>query len=109
MTLDETADAAGENHHHGNGNDDRGNHDNNLVHHAHRGNDGVEREDNIEQDDLNEDCAKRNALRPRRVVIIPFQLLMNLARAFREKEESAYNENERASGYLKVAEGKEWL
>ena len=48
----------GEKHHEADGNDDRGDHDGKLVGHPQGGNDRIEGEDNVQQEDLHNNRAK---------------------------------------------------
>ena len=59
MRRHEAADGAGEHHHQADRHDHRGDHHRDLAHHAHRGDDRVEREHEVDDDDLREHRGER--------------------------------------------------
>jgi hypothetical protein len=74
---------------------DRGDHDPELAGHADRRDDGVEREDNVEHQDLHDHRLERgDACRPRSHVVSPSSFLVNLHHALGDQEETADQQNE---------------
>ncbi len=94
----EIADGRRGEHHHAHRQHHRRDHHGEMARHADGGDHRVEREDDVEQHDLPDDAAERGACASPGMVRIPFQPLMNLARAFRDQEEAAADENQVAAG-----------
>ena len=94
VPLHELGDRGRGEQHREHGNDDRGDHDGDILRHADGGNHRVEREDDIEQENLDDDARKRCA--PARGLFrrIAFEVVVNLARALEDQEKTAAGENQ---------------
>src|SRR5262245_19531180 len=77
MMVHELADRTRCEHHDGDGKDDRGDHHGYLVGHPDGGDDGVEREDDVEQHDLANDGAERRRGARRTVLALAFDSFVN--------------------------------
>ena len=77
---------------------DGGDHHPQLVDHADGRDDRVEREDDVEQHDLDDHAGERRARRGRRVLLLPFELLVDLEGALAEQEQAAADQNQIAAG-----------
>ena len=75
-------------------------HDREIFSHADRGDHRVEREHDVEQQDLNDDADERGRHLGAAVAFLAFQLFVNLVRALRNEEQAADEQNHVAAGDL---------
>ncbi len=106
MLVDEVHEWAGCQHHYYDSNDDGNHHHWQMLHHTHRCDHTIEREDSIEYDDLNdnlpEDCmCDACVLMP----MCTFKALMQLHRTLGEKEQTTDQHNEIAARERKLHHG----
>ena len=79
--------------------DDHGrHHDREVVGHADRGDDRVEREDDVEQHDLNDHRAERRRHPRRAVPLLAFEPLVDLERRLGEQEQARRQDQDRDRG-----------
>src|SRR5688572_2182992 len=97
MFFDKTADVAAEDQHEADGNNHGNDHDRQMLGHADSSDNGVERENDVEQQDLTDDRGKRRRDAFALLPFLPFQFLMDLARALGEKKQSAAEQNQIAT------------
>src|SRR5688572_12496884 len=88
MALDEAAHRARRKYHKADGDHHRRDHHDDLVNHSNRCNHRIERENYVEQRDLNEDARKRRRGARRAVLLRAFEGAMNLMRRFAEDRKS---------------------
>ncbi len=99
MALDEIAHRVHRHQHHHDGDDDGGHHDPHLIDHADRRDDGVQREDDVHQHDLDDDGRERPAAaRGRGRVGTGLDLVVDLPRRLEDEEEATRDEDEVAPG-----------
>ena len=98
----EPADRARQEEHHEHRDDDRRDHDDDLVGHADGGDHRVEREDDVEQHDLEDHAPQRDRLRRelRSVTLLALEALVDLERRLCDEEEPAADEDDVASADL---------
>ena len=95
MTVHEMADRAGERQHHAQRDDHRGDHHPELVRHAHRRDHRVERENDVEEQNLHDRPAERGDLATaRRMAVGAFELLVNFHDALADQEQTAHQQNQ---------------
>ncbi len=95
MVVHEVADRLGRDHHHADGDEHRGDHHRDLVDHPDRGDNRVEAEDRVEQDDLHDDRPERcGAGSCRRVALLALELLVDFEGRLADEEQSAEQEDE---------------
>ena len=82
MFLDERADRAGKQHHRDDRNDDRRDHDRNLLDHPDRRDHRIERKHDVEQRDLNDHARKRRVNLFGSVTFLAFERAVDRARCF---------------------------
>src|SRR5256884_4275296 len=97
MFLDKTADAPGENEHEHQRDDDRGHHYPELTRHTDRRDDRVERENDVEQQDLNDHAGKIGQQAAGDGAVLALKFFVNLPRAFPEQKQSAAQQNQIAA------------
>ena len=100
MAMDELADRLGRPHHDADGDDDGRHHDPQLVDHADGRDHRVEREDDVEEHDLDDHAGERRRDAARRVSLLAFELLVDFVRALRQQEQAAEDrESDRGPRY----------
>src|SRR5437773_720866 len=98
MFLDKIADAPGEDEHEHQRDDDRGNHYPELTRHADRRDDRVERENDVEQQDLNDHAGKIGRQPAGDGAVLALKFFVNLPRAFPEQKQPAAKKNQIPTG-----------
>jgi len=98
---------AGESHHQRHGGDDGGDHYAQLIHHPDGRNDGVERKNDVDDDDLQNDGDESPVHDGRRLASLSLEQLVDLLRAFPQEEQPAGNEDQVAAGDLQAEQCKE--
>ena len=78
-----------------------------VLGHADRRDDRVEREDDVERHDLDDHRRKRRRDPGRPVALFAFETLVNLERGLAEQEEAADQKNQVAAGDLLAEHGEE--
>src|SRR6476620_6104028 len=108
MPVDKTADRPGEGHHNKDRDDDGYDHDLDVIDHADRGDDGIERKNKIQQKDLNDHSNKG-----RNDPVLPFLLILhgvvNFTGALGQQEKSAHDQDEGAAAQVESRDGEERL
>ena len=94
MRGHEFADVAGKEHHQAHRGDDRGDHDRDFIHHADGGNDRVEREHQIDDDDLEDDGGKGSLDGLHFLAFFTLEQLVNFLSALPQKEDTATEQNQ---------------
>ena len=93
---------AGEHHHERDGDDHRRDHDRDLVDHADRGDDRVEREDDVEQHDLHDHRRNDAALTAAEAcALLALELVVDLVGALADQEQAARDQDEVAARDLR--------
>jgi hypothetical protein len=89
------------------------NHRNNLnrhdLDHADRGNDGVERENDIQNKDLKENCVEARRGVDRVSMLVSFHFVVDLARRFRDEKETTDDENDVLSRDCNRSNLEKWM
>ncbi len=99
VALDEVADRACEDHHHAHRQDHRRHHDRQVLRHPDGGYDRVEREDDVEQPDLDDDRPEGGgAHRLRLGGVLDLELVVDLDRRLPDEEEATGEQDEVAPG-----------
>ncbi len=109
VTVHKPADRSGEEHHEDHSHDDGPNHDGDVVDHADGGYDRVEREDNIQKNDLDDYGAKGNRRAREAVSLLALETLMDFMGAFPDKENSSNKEDEIATTHIVLKQRKQGL
>jgi hypothetical protein len=108
VAADEVGDRVDEDQHHDHGDHGRDDHDDDVLRHADRGDDRVEREHHVEQEDLRDDEAERGALAAAGgVILVALELRVDLVGSLGDEEEAAQAEHQVAPGYLLSEHGEE--
>ena len=94
MAVHKGADRAGGEEHHQHGNDHCRDHDRDLIDHADCGNDGVERKDKVQQQNLRNNGGERGANSGFGMSCRTFEFLVDLVRRLAHEEEPARDENQ---------------
>ena len=89
-------------------NDHSGDHHGNLIHHPNGGDHRVQREDDIQQHDLDDHAHKGDRGALGLVMLMAFQLVVDLIRAFGKEEKTSDDQNQIASGDFLPEDGEEW-
>src|SRR5688572_18225000 len=97
MFFDKTADVAAGDQHEPAGNNHGNDHDRQMLGHADSGDNGVERENDVEQQDLNDDRGKRRRDAFALLAFFTFQFLVDLTRALGKEKQSAAQQNQIAT------------
>ena len=96
MAADEISHRPGEDLHKTDGDHDGDDHDHHIIHHAHGGDDGIEREDDVQDRDLDEDGPKHRL--PFAGIMLcffdSFDFVVEFLGAFPKKEEAAEDEDQ---------------
>ena len=87
-------------HHHPDRQDDRRNHHPEVLCHSDRRDHGIEREDNVQQKNLDDDAGKGTPDAGRPVALLTFELVMNLMCALGDQEEAPQDQDQVAPRYL---------
>ena len=113
MLLDERRDDLGGEEHDADGQHHRRDHDVELIDHADRGDDGIEREHDIEQQNLHDDCSEGGRLSAGGVVFRTLEPLMDLGDRLINEERPTEDENQVAPAELERAalltEPEQWV
>ena len=92
--FDKTTDATRGKHHEDDREDHGQDHDDHLVRHSDGGDDGVEREDEIEKHDLDQDARKGGRPSLRGMTFLSFKFIVDFEGGLRQKEESSCHEDQ---------------
>ena len=106
MARDEAADGPGGDHHEKHRDDDRGDHDGDLVHHADGRNDGVEREHEVDNGDLDEHAGEAARQVPLRAMLFALHEAVDLPRCLPDEEGAAREQDDVAAGDLLAQHGE---
>ncbi len=100
--MHERADGFRREHHDRDRDDDGRHHDPELIDHADGGNDGVQREDDVEQHDLDDDGRERGGGTSPACAGLAFEAIVDLVRALCEEEQAAQDQDQVAAGNIRV-------
>ena len=95
--VDEVADGSACIHHDDYGDDHRCNHDEQLICHSYRRDDGVKREDDVQNHDLDDDPREGCARPGGRMPLFPLKLVVDFKGAFRKQKQATDGEDETSS------------
>ena len=110
MVVDEPREWPGRDQHHADGDDDGDDHDRHLIDQADRGQDRIEREHDIEQDDLHEHAAQSGRACARcRMRLIALERLVDLGGGLPEQEDAATDEDDVAPREVTIEQRDERL
>jgi hypothetical protein len=98
VARDELADRAGGDHHQAHRGDHRGHHHRQVVHHADGGDDGVEREHDVDHDDLRDHRAEGGLDGAGGFALFAFHQLVHLLGALPDQEQAAAEQDQVAAG-----------
>ena len=98
MAVDEVADRAAGREHDDHGEDDRGDHHLDVLREAHGGDHGIERENDVDDDDLGDDAGEGGADLSGLRVVLAFEAAVDFVDAFPEEEKSAAEHDEVFAG-----------
>src|SRR5689334_23396946 len=107
MPGDKAADRCGKQHHESDRHYDGADHESNLIDHSDRCDHGVERENRVEQDDLNDHTEETCGDLLRHVTFLAFEALVYFESRFREQEQTAADENQIAARDLLTKNGEQ--
>src|SRR5436190_17638678 len=99
MLVDEIADASGKKQHEHQGDDDGGNHYTQMFGHPDRRDDRVQRENNVEQQNLHDHGGEPGRHATGDFAVLAFKLVVDFMGAFPKQEQAAKDENEVAARY----------
>src|SRR5688572_16227637 len=102
MVVYEVADGVGADEHDTDGDHDRGNHHPEVLRHTRCGDDGIQAEDNVQQQDLRDDGPELAHSASGRVRRVTLELLMDLERGLRNEEQASAEEDEVTAGEVLV-------
>ena len=106
MAIDEVTDGASGKKHYAHRHDDGGNHDRHVLNHSHRRDDGIQREDDVEKEDLENHSGHRRGNSPFEMRAITLEFVVNLMRAFADQEKPSDDEDDVFSAHRMAKYGE---
>ena len=107
MVFDELADGFGKDHHEGHRQNDGDHHHGHMVGHAYRGDDRVERKDDVQEQDLKENAAEGRMHTDGFFAFDSLEVVMNFMGSLGQEEQPTDDQDQVASGDLVAEDGEQ--